>query len=84
MVELLRGSELSVVAAEQEGGRPYWEADLTGPVALVLGSESSGVPAALLEIATVRVSIPIARPVESLNVAVAAGVLLFEARRQRT
>jgi TrmH family RNA methyltransferase len=86
-LEFLEDNRLLVVVADQSApagsSRPFWEADLTGPTALVLGSEGSGVPAALRRIAKARVRIPIARPVDSLNVAVAAGVLLFEARRQR-
>ena len=49
----------------------------------MIGAEGAGVPEDLREAADQRVSIPITDSVESLNVAVAAGVLLFEARRQR-
>jgi tRNA G18 (ribose-2'-O)-methylase SpoU len=49
----------------------------------VVGAEAAGVPAGLLAAADARVRIPLQAPVESLNVAVAAGVLLFEAQRQR-
>jgi len=50
---------------------------------LVVGAETAGVPPLLLQAADARVRIAIKAPVDSLNVAVAAGVLLFEARRQR-
>lgn len=84
-VEFLNESGLQVMVADQgaESGKPFWEADLSGPTAIVLGSEGGGVPRALRRIAAVTVRVPIAKPVDSLNVAVAAGVLLFEARRQR-
>lgn len=83
-VEFLRNSNLQVVVADQHlDGKPFWDTKLTGPTALVLGSEGGGVPPTLRRIAAATVKIPIARSVDSLNVAVAAGILLFEARRQR-
>ena len=50
---------------------------------IALGNEGAGVPDAIREAADVAVRIPIAETIESLNVAVATGILLFEARRQR-
>ena len=58
--------------------------DLTKPTALLLGGEGSGLPASLVSSADVQISIPMKDAVESLNVAVAAALLLYEARRQRT
>ena len=58
-------------------------ADFTRATLIVLGSEGQGLPPALVESADVRVSIPMTPPVESLNVAVAAALLVYEARRQR-
>ena len=58
--------------------------DWRGPVACFVGGEGAGLPEALLQMADRRVRIPMAEPVESLNVAVSAGLLLYEARRQRT
>jgi TrmH family RNA methyltransferase len=58
-------------------------ADLTGPVAFLIGNEGSGLSAELLDRATARIAIPMPGPVESLNAAVAASVLLYEAARQR-
>lgn len=85
-VAFLENSRLQVVVADQgaAGGKSPWDAELTIPTAVVLGSEGGGVPAPLRKIAAVTVRIPIADPVDSLNVAVAAGVLLFEAQRQRS
>jgi TrmH family RNA methyltransferase len=79
---LLEG--LQVVVAENDASLDYWRCDFKKPTALVVGNEAHGVPPELLERATVRVRIPMRPPVESLNVAVAAGVVLFEARRQRS
>ncbi len=61
----------------------YDQADLRSAVALVFGSEGAGLPQQVVRRAHARLRVPIARPVESLNVAVAAGLLLFEAARQR-
>jgi TrmH family RNA methyltransferase len=82
---LLRLNERGVatVAAVASGGTPYDQADLARPVALVVGNEGAGLGDDLLSAVKARVSIPMRGRVESLNVAVAAGVLLFEAARQR-
>ncbi len=83
VVEFCRRHRLQVVAADGGGGTDYLDADLRRPTALVLGAEAQGLPEELLRAADQRVRIPLRGSVESLNVAVAAGVLLFEARRQR-
>jgi TrmH family RNA methyltransferase len=83
VLDRLEARGLTVLAAEPGGGQPYDRADLTRPLALLLGSEGAGLPPALTRRAAARVSIPLDPRVESLNVAVAAGVLLFEAARQR-
>jgi TrmH family RNA methyltransferase len=62
---------------------PPWEADLRVPAALLVGNEGAGLPAEVEASADARVHIPIAAGVESLNAAVAATVLLYEAARQR-
>jgi RNA methyltransferase, TrmH family len=59
------------------------EADLTGALALFVGSEGAGLTVDVVEQADLRVSVPMAPPVESLNVAVATALLVYEARRQR-
>jgi len=61
-----------------------YHVDLRRPCLLWLGGEGPGLAAEVVAAADECVEIPMAAPVESLNVAVAAGVLLFEARRQRT
>ncbi len=70
-------------AAVVRGGLPYHVADLTGPVAFVLGSEAHGLPEPVLEAVDLRVTIPMAGRSESLNVAMAGSVLCFESLRQR-
>ena len=71
------------VCADVEASTSYTAIDWTGPTALVLGPESTGLTAEELESADRRVSIPMKGDAESLNVSVAAGILLFEASRQR-
>jgi len=78
-----RASGVRLVAAIPRDGVPMHEMDFTGPVAVLMGGEGPGLTADVLAIADGTVSIPMAPAVESLNVAVAAAVLLYEARRQR-
>ncbi len=70
-----------IVAAGSEGGLPYWQYDWRQPSALVIGSEAHGLTEEALASATERVTIPMAEEAESLNAAIAAAVLMFEARR---
>ena len=79
----LRGRGLRVVAARVDGSVPYTEADLTGPVALVLGSEARGLTAAWSAADATAVRLPMRGRADSLNVAAAAAILFYEARRQR-
>ncbi|MCC6783281.1 MAG: RNA methyltransferase [Planctomycetes bacterium] len=74
---------LCLAIADAHAPTEYLDADLRGPVMIALGSEGQGVPGELVDVADLRLRIPIQPSVESLNVAVATGVLLFEARRQR-
>jgi tRNA C32,U32 (ribose-2'-O)-methylase TrmJ len=64
-------------------GEPMWETDLTGGIALVFGAEGKGLRPLVRRTCDAALSIPLAGRVESLNVSVAAAVLLYEARRQR-
>lgn len=74
---------IQIVAADAAAKATHVEFDWKPPVALLLGREGSGLDAQALKPATTCVRIPMAAPVESLNVAAAAAVLLFEAARQR-
>jgi 23S rRNA (guanosine2251-2'-O)-methyltransferase len=80
----VKGPHLWSYAAEADGDVTLWDCDLTGGVALVLGAEGKGVRPLVRRTCDGIVSIPLAGHVESLNVSVAAAVLLYEARRQRT
>jgi TrmH family RNA methyltransferase len=70
-------------ATVAHGGTPYDTVDLTGPIALVLGSEAHGLPAPALAAVDERLTIPMDGRSESLNVAMAGSVLCFESLRQR-
>jgi TrmH family RNA methyltransferase len=83
VIDFARRHRLQIVVADGGGDRSYTDFDFRRPLLLVVGAEAAGVPPELLQAATARVRIPLQAPVESLNVAVAAGVLLFEAQRQR-
>ncbi|MDP8946536.1 MAG: 23S rRNA (guanosine(2251)-2'-O)-methyltransferase RlmB [Actinomycetota bacterium] len=81
-IDRIKEAGLWVYAAEV-GGTKYTELDLSGSVALVLGSEGRGIRRLVREGCDGAVSIPMLGAVESLNVSVAVAVLLYEARRQR-
>lgn len=73
-----------IMAAVPRGGTTMYDADFTTPCAVLMGGEGSGLPGELLSEADVRISIPMSGAAESLNAAVAAAVVLYEARRQRS
>jgi 23S rRNA (guanosine2251-2'-O)-methyltransferase len=79
----VKGPGLWVFAAVGEAGTPMWEADLAGGLALVFGAEGKGLRPLVRRACDDAVSIPLAGRIESLNVSVAAAVLLYEASRQR-
>lgn len=79
----LRESSMRILTTTVHGAEPADMVNFTGPLALVIGNEASGVPEEIAEHADSRVTIPCPGPVESLNAAVATSVLLYEACRQR-
>ena len=72
-----------LVATVPRGWQSHVEVDLRGPLAVLVGGEGAGIAHGLVEAADVRVTIPMEDPVESLNAAVTAALLVYEARRQR-
>lgn len=82
-VRFLRESGLNVVAASEKADQILFETDMTGPTGIVMGSEERGISADILKEADHWVSIPMTGNIASLNVSVAAGIMLFEAVRQR-
>jgi 23S rRNA (guanosine2251-2'-O)-methyltransferase len=79
----VKSNALWAYAADAEGTVSMWDADLTGGVALVFGAEGKGVRPLVRRTCDATISIPLGGKIGSLNVSVAAAVLLFEARRQR-
>jgi 23S rRNA (guanosine2251-2'-O)-methyltransferase len=80
----LKDRGILIVGTDQEGSIAVSDADFSGPAALVLGAEGSGLRRLTREHCDVLVRIPMFGQVESLNVSVSAGVCLYEARRQRS
>jgi TrmH family RNA methyltransferase len=78
-----RHAGLPVFAAVAEGGIALPDVDLRGPALILVGAEGAGLTPAVQRMADHRLTIPMRRGVDSLNVAVTAALLLFEARRQR-
>ena len=74
---------LQLVVATPDAAAPYWAADLSGPVAIIVGAEDEGVTQETRAHADRLVSVPMSGSIDSLNVSVTAALLLFEAIRQR-
>jgi TrmH family RNA methyltransferase len=83
-VDELRRLGFRIVATAPRGGRLLFDTDLRGPTAILIGGEGPGLPPEVLAAADERVSIPMEPPVESLNAATTAAVMVYEARRQRS
>lgn len=84
MIEWCRKRQIATICADAEAPLTHTEYDWTQATALILGPESTGLTEAETKSASQVVSIPMHGAVESLNVSVAAGILLFEAARQRS
>jgi len=74
---------LTIVSATEKSDTDIYQADLGGPMAVIMGSEEVGVSSSLLELSNKRVKIPLLGEIGSLNVSVAAGVVIYEILRQR-
>jgi 23S rRNA (guanosine2251-2'-O)-methyltransferase len=82
-LKTLQTEGLQAVAASEKAATVLYDADMTRPTAVVMGSEETGISKEVLKLCDVQVAIPIVGAVESLNVSAAAAVILFEAVRQR-
>ncbi|MEF8810104.1 MAG: 23S rRNA (guanosine(2251)-2'-O)-methyltransferase RlmB [Bacteroidales bacterium] len=82
-LDYLYQSGIQVVAVSEKSDQNYYEADFTIPSALVMGSEDKGISGGLLNKLDQSVRIPLAGEIESLNVSVAAGIIMYEVVRQR-
>jgi tRNA G18 (ribose-2'-O)-methylase SpoU len=83
-VRAARALGVEIIAAVPRDGVLLPELDLRRPVAVLLGGEGGGLRESVADLATTRLTIPMRRPVESLNVATAAALIAYEAQRQRT
>ncbi|MBN1388044.1 MAG: 23S rRNA (guanosine(2251)-2'-O)-methyltransferase RlmB [Bacteroidales bacterium] len=77
-LEFLKESGLRVISASEKGDSDLRSANLEGPAVLVMGSEDRGISPEILKITDLHLSIPLAGSIESLNVSVATGILLYE------
>jgi len=83
VIDYLKESGLRIVACTEKSETLHYESDLSGPLALIMGSEEDGISGEYLKRADIRAKIPMTGSIASLNVSVAAGIVLFEAIRQR-
>jgi TrmH family RNA methyltransferase len=83
LMEHLAPAQPRSVALLPRGGTNLYETDLTGSLVVIVGAEGPGLPAETIEAVDLRVSIPLAPPVESLNTTSAAAIALFEIQRRR-
>lgn len=82
-VRFLKDNGYQIVAATEKADYNYTKANYTDPVAIVMGAEDCGISPAVLDLCDTKVSIPMFGHIGSLNVGVAAGVMMYEAVRQR-
>jgi len=83
-VDILRLNGIQVLGTQMKGSVPVYSSDMTLPSAIVMGAEDTGISKDVLRRADVLIRIPMAAEFDSLNVSVAAGIILYEAMRQRT
>ncbi|MDE6463633.1 MAG: 23S rRNA (guanosine(2251)-2'-O)-methyltransferase RlmB, partial [Muribaculaceae bacterium] len=82
-VRYLKDRGCRIVCATEKSSENYTLGDYTAPVALVMGAEDVGISPEILDLADVRAAIPMFGRIGSLNVSVAAGVMMYEVVRQR-
>lgn len=79
-----KAAGIQIVTTLPQAQKTYWEVDLKVPTLVVMGNEGAGLSEDIADLADVAVTIPLARGVESLNVAIAAALVLYEVQRQRS
>lgn len=82
-MKLLRDSGIKIVACTEKASKEIYHVDVSGPVALIMGSEEDGISDALLKDADELAKIPMRGKIGSLNVSVAAGIVVYEVLRRR-
>ena len=82
-IEYLKESGISIAACTEKGSNNHYDCKFDQPLAIIMGSEENGVSEEYLKRADIKVKIPMYGTIESLNVSVATGIILFEVLRQR-
>jgi RNA methyltransferase, TrmH family len=82
LVKEQRQQGVQIIATTSKATKTYWEVDFTRPSLILLGNEGTGLSPELIALADFQLKIPLANQVESLNVAVATALILYEAQRQ--
>ncbi len=82
-IRFLQESGLKITAATEKASQNYTETDFSGPVAVIMGSEDEGISDDILRMTDAQLQIPLKGKIGSLNVSVAAGLLVYEVLRQR-
>jgi TrmH family RNA methyltransferase len=83
ILQFLKQNQINIYCAALQASKPYTTQDYTKPTAIVVGTESTGLSGEWLEHSTQNIVIPMQGEIDSMNVSVAAGILIFEAKRQR-
>ncbi len=83
VLRYLKDSGIKTIAATEMGERVYTDAKMNVPLAIVMGAEDKGISPAVLQLCDEHLNIPLYGKIESLNVSVAAGLMIYEAVRQR-
>ncbi|HLW06222.1 MAG TPA: 23S rRNA (guanosine(2251)-2'-O)-methyltransferase RlmB [Marinilabiliaceae bacterium] len=78
VMKYMKENNFTIVAASEKEGEDYRNSDYSGPVALVMGAEDTGISSQVLKMVDVSVRIPVKSEIGSLNVSVAAGILMYE------
>lgn len=82
-IQQFKDQGVQIVATRPTASITYWQVDMTRPTLILLGNEGAGLSSELTAMADISIKIPLAAGVESLNVAITAALILYEARRQR-
>lgn len=83
LLDFLKSKSIRMIAATPDTQTPHTDTDLTGPVAIIVGAEDTGLTVTWLEAADQKVRIPMHGQADSLNLSVSAAILVYEAERQR-
>ncbi len=82
-IHFLKNSGIRIIAATEKATKIFTESEMNSPLAIIMGSEDAGISSSILQLTDEQVKIPLFGKIESLNVSVAAGLMIYEAIRQR-